>query len=264
MAGFASAGHRVRRLDQRRQAVEVTPSWASSAAYLGGMHRRLAVVGPGVDVGEVEDRGAQTAGQHPLRSPVAVHRVTTGTDAEPRGRGGRRVRRGAPLPRAADPPGHRPPRRVVAVRRARPGRARSRGGSCRGRRPRCGRRSAARSARGSARRNGRSRPAAWRCRRTPPSRRGRAPRGGIRPSRRRHAGPRPARYDAAPTADRRPRRPHASGSVPVLFSSRSCSRARTSSGVICVRWRWSRAITTPVAATPARPASPSHFHSFTR
>ena len=73
MAGFASAGHRVRAPGQRRQAAEVTPSWASSAAYLGGMHRRLAVVGPGVDVGEVEDRGAQTAGQHPLRSPVPLH-----------------------------------------------------------------------------------------------------------------------------------------------------------------------------------------------
>ena len=177
---------------------------------------------------------------------------------------GRRVRRDAPLTRGADPPGHRPPRRVVARAPARPARARSRGGSCRGRRPRSGRRSAARSAPGSARRNGRSRPAAWRCRRTTShssrpctSRRYSAI---AKASRRSTA----ARYDEAPTADRRPRRPHASGSVSVLFSSRSCSRARTSSGVICVRCRWSRAITAPVAATPARPATPSHFHSFTR
>ena len=158
-------------------------------------------------MGQVEDRRAQAAGQHPLGPPVPLQRVAAGTDAEPGGRRRRRVGRHAPLARASrSRRAIAPPGRVVAVRRARPGRARSRGGSCRGRRPRSAPRSAARSAPASARRTGRSRPAAWRCRRRPPSRRGRAPRGGTRPSRRRRAGPRTARYDAAPTAPGRPRR----------------------------------------------------------
>ena len=44
-------------------------------------------------------------------------------------------------------------------------------------------------------------------------------------------------------------------------ATRSCSRARTSSGVYARRRRSSRAAMTPVAATPASPATPSSFHS---
>ncbi len=50
------------------------------------------------------------------------------------------------------------------------------------------------------------------------------------------------------------------GDVPSLAAaSRSCSRARISSGVYDARRRSERATTTPVAATPASPASPTHF-----
>ena len=48
-----------------------------------------------------------------------------------------------------------------------------------------------------------------------------------------------------------------------ISSSRWCSRSRTWSGVSCARRRWSRAMMTPVAATPASPATPSTLHSFT-
>ncbi|MDQ1600692.1 MAG: hypothetical protein QOD68_2166 [Actinomycetota bacterium] len=41
---------------------------------------------------------------------------------------------------------------------------------------------------------------------------------------------------------------------------RASRRARTSSGVYAVRWRAARVTTTPVAATPRSPASPSTFH----
>ena len=44
-------------------------------------------------------------------------------------------------------------------------------------------------------------------------------------------------------------------------ATRSCSRARTSSGVYARRRRSARAATTPVAATPASPATPSSLHS---
>lgn len=43
-------------------------------------------------------------------------------------------------------------------------------------------------------------------------------------------------------------------------ASRACSCVRICSGVQARRRRSSRAITTPVAATPAKPASPSIFH----
>ena len=49
-----------------------------------------------------------------------------------------------------------------------------------------------------------------------------------------------------------------------LSASRAWSRSRTSSGVSAARCRWSRAMTTPVAATPASPARPNHFHTLTR
>ena len=59
----------------------------------------------------------------------------------------------------------------------------------------------------------------------------------------------------------------ASGTVPQVAavetcSSRSCNRARISSGVNCVRCRCSRAMMTPAAATPARPARPRTFQRF--
>jgi hypothetical protein len=45
-------------------------------------------------------------------------------------------------------------------------------------------------------------------------------------------------------------------------SRRSCNRVRISSGVSCVRCRCSRAMMTPAAATPARPARPRTFQRF--
>lgn len=58
------------------------------------------------------------------------------------------------------------------------------------------------------------------------------------------------------------RRAQAGESGPGVLASacRSRSRARISSGVYARRRRSARATTTPVAATPARPASPSTFH----
>lgn len=46
----------------------------------------------------------------------------------------------------------------------------------------------------------------------------------------------------------------------VASAYRSCRRLRISSGEYARRLRSSRAINTPVAATPTRPARPTHFH----
>ncbi|GIF03642.1 hypothetical protein Asi03nite_11800 [Actinoplanes siamensis] len=43
-------------------------------------------------------------------------------------------------------------------------------------------------------------------------------------------------------------------------ATRVCNLSRISSGVYALRLRSARAITTPVAATPASPASPATFH----
>lgn len=43
-------------------------------------------------------------------------------------------------------------------------------------------------------------------------------------------------------------------------ATRVCNLSRISSGVYARRLRSARAITTPVAATPASPASPATFH----
>src|SRR4051794_38227839 len=49
------------------------------SGVLGKHLRRPAVVGPRVDVVEVEDRRAQPAGEHPPRTSVPLQRVPTGT-----------------------------------------------------------------------------------------------------------------------------------------------------------------------------------------
>jgi hypothetical protein len=54
--------------------------------------------------------------------------------------------------------------------------------------------------------------------------------------------------------------PGTAGGVVDASASRACSRARISSGVYAPRRRWSRAITTPPAATLAKAARPSIFH----
>jgi hypothetical protein len=50
------------------------------------------------------------------------------------------------------------------------------------------------------------------------------------------------------------------GSVPDASARRACSRVRISSAVYARRRRSARAITTPVAATPTKPARPTTFH----
>ncbi|MCW2583156.1 MAG: hypothetical protein JWQ53_1946 [Klenkia sp.] len=56
----------------------------------------------------------------------------------------------------------------------------------------------------------------------------------------------------------------AADGVSAAAAARSCSRVRTSSAEYARRSRSSRAMTTPLAATPARPASPSSFPTVAR
>lgn len=79
----------------------------------------------------------------------------------------------------------------------------------------------------------------------------------------------PARLDRSIEGNRLSRRlsypaegDPAEAALAIASSYRSCRRERTSSGVYASRRRCDRATTTPVAATPARPARPTTFHHF--
>src|SRR4051794_33608715 len=70
--------------------------------------------------------------------------------------------------------------------------------------------------------------------------------------------PRAGHLEMAAGAD--PGQPSADDQDVDVLCSRWCSRDRSSSGVYCCCARRRRVTTTPVAATPASPARPIHFH----